>query len=223
VAGSHLPATLSLYVADIVSFITDFADQAVIIPLVLAMGIALLAQGWRRGAAAWMLVVVATFATVIGLKLAFLACSHTFGTVDLHTPSGHVAAATVVAGGLATLLLGRRSAVLPLAILVAVIIGVSRLLLGVHSLPEVMLGALVGLAGAAALLLLAGRPPPDLNIQRIVVIGLAVVMVFHGLHFPAEAHIRATAYRVAKALDVCQSDEFRLYTSSNRTMSSSPR
>jgi hypothetical protein len=83
-------------------------------------------------------------------------------------------------------------------------------LLGAHSLPEVMLGAAVGLAGALALQFLAGRPPPNLDVRRIIVIGVAIVLVFRGLHFPAEAHIRATAFRFAKALAVCQSDDFRL-------------
>jgi membrane-associated phospholipid phosphatase len=193
-----------------VTFITDLADQAVILPLVLAIGIALLAQGWRRGAAAWAAAVVATFATMLALKLAFLACSQSFGTPDIHTPSGHVAAATIVTGGLAALLLRRRASVLPVAVLAAVLVGVSRLVLGAHSLPEVLLGAMVGLAGALALPLLAGPPPSGLDVRRIAIVVVAVVVVFHGLHFPAEAHIRATAYRVAHMLAVCQSDDVRL-------------
>ena len=109
------------------TFITDLADQAVVLPLVLAIGIALLAQGWRRGAAAWAVAVVATFAAMLAMKLIFLACSHSFGNIDIRTPSGHVAAATVVTGGLAALLLRRRASVLPLAALAAIVVGVSRL------------------------------------------------------------------------------------------------
>jgi membrane-associated phospholipid phosphatase len=194
-----------------VTFITDLADQAVVLPLVLAIGIALLAQGWRRGAAAWAAAVLATFAAMVTLKVIFLACSHSFGDIDIHTPSGHVAAATVVTGGLAALLLRRRASVVPVAILAATVIGVSRLVLGAHSLPEVVLGAVVGLAGAFALPLLAGpRPQSGLDVRRIVIIAAAIVVVFHGLHFPAEAHIRATAYRVAHMLAICQSDDVRL-------------
>ena len=191
------------------SFITDFADQAVILPLAAAIGVALLAEGWRRGAAAWALAVAGTFAVMLALKLLFMVCAHSFGTPSIHTPSGHVAAATVVAGGLAAMLLGRRASVLPLAALVAMVIGISRLVLGVHSLQEVLLGALVGMLGAS-LLLLAGRLPPTLNVRRIAVIAVAVVVVFHGLHLPAEAHIRATAFRFAQMFSVCQSDGMRL-------------
>jgi membrane-associated phospholipid phosphatase len=193
-----------------VTFITDLADQAVVLPLVLAIGIALLAQGWRRGAAAWAVAVVATFAAMLALKLIFLACSHSFGNIDIRTPSGHVAAATVVTGGLAALLLRRRASVLPLAALAAIVVGISRLALGAHSLPEVVLGAIVGLAGAYALPLLAGPLPSGLDVRRIAIGAAAIVLVFHGLHFPAEAHIRATAFRFAHILAVCQSDDVRL-------------
>jgi membrane-associated phospholipid phosphatase len=193
-----------------VKFLTDFADQAVVLPLVVAIGVALLAQGWRRGAAAWATAVVVTFVAMLALKLAFLACSHKFGTPAIQTPSGHAAAATVVTGGLAALLLRRRASVLPVAVLAAIVIGVSRLVLGVHSLPEVVIGAMVGLAGALALPLLAGPPPPGLDVRRIAVVVAGIVVLFHGLHFPAEAHIRATAHRVANMLAVCQSNDVRL-------------
>jgi membrane-associated phospholipid phosphatase len=193
-----------------VTFLTDFADQAVILPIVLAIGIALFAQGWRRGAAAWAVVVVATFAAMLALKLVFLACSASFGTGDIRTPSGHVAAATVVAGGLAALLLRRRAAVLALAALAAVAIGISRLALGLHSPAEVVIGGAVGLAGAWALLMLAGPPPERLDARRIAYIAVVIAVIFHGLHLPAEAHIRSTAWRFAHVLAVCQSDEVRL-------------
>ena len=86
------------------TFLTDFADQAVILPMVFATAIALTMQGWRRAALAWVLVVGTTLATIVVLKLLFLACPASFGTSEIRTPSGHVAAATVVAGGLAALL-----------------------------------------------------------------------------------------------------------------------
>ena len=90
--------------------ITDFADQAVIIPLVLATAIALSLQGWRRGALLWLIIVAATFLTILALKVMFLACSPLFGPMDIHRPSGHVAAATVVVGGSAAMLVTVRSA-----------------------------------------------------------------------------------------------------------------
>jgi membrane-associated phospholipid phosphatase len=186
-----------------VRYLTDFADQAVILPLVLAVAVALAVQGWRRGAVVWLVVVASVFlATVVG-KIMFLACSPFFGPVDIHSPSGHVAAATVVTGGLAAMLTRRRASILPAAVVAAVVIGMSRLVLGMHSLPEVIIGALIGLAGAIALLRFAG-PPPRLRVAPLVLVVVVVAAVFHGWHLPAEAAIRHTAFRAAQFIPACR-------------------
>ena len=184
-------------------YLTDFADQAVILPLVLAVAIALTVQGWRRGALTWLIVVAATFLATLAFKLMFLACSPLFGPMDVHSPSGHVAAATVVAGGLAAMLTRRRTSILPAALVAAVVIGISRLVLGAHSLPEVVVGAMIGLAGAAALLRFAGTPP-RLKLAPLIAVILVVATVFHGLHLPAEAAIRHTAFRAAQYIPACR-------------------
>jgi membrane-associated phospholipid phosphatase len=186
-----------------VRYLTDFADQAVVLPLVIGITVALAAQGWRRGAVAWLVVVTATFAATAASKLMFLACSPVFGSMDIHSPSGHVAAATVVTGGLAAMLTRRQISILPAAILAALVIGTSRLVLGMHSLPEVMLGALIGLAGAAALMRYAG-PPPVLKPAPLIGVIVVIAGLFHGLHFPAEAAIRHTAFRAAQLIPACR-------------------
>jgi membrane-associated phospholipid phosphatase len=178
--------------------------------MVVAIGIGLLVQGWPRGAFAWLMAVIGTFGMMLVLKMLFLACSASLGVSDLRTPSGHVAAATVVAGGLAALLGRWRHAALFLAALAAVVIGATRLALGVHSLAEVATGAFVGLAGALALLAMAGRPPKGFSSRRTAILAAVVALIFHGLHLPAEAHIRSTAERLARILGVCQSEEPRL-------------
>lgn len=183
-------------------FLTDFADQAVVIPVVLAIAVVLAMQGWRRGALVWLGVVSVTFVLMLFLKLVFMACGSWLGPIDIRSPSGHVAAATVVAGGLAALLTRRRGSILPVAALAAVVIGISRLVLGMHSLPEVALGALVGLGGAVALIALAGAPP-TLRPARLFAVVVVVAVLFHGMHLPAEAAIRHTAFRAAFLLSVC--------------------
>jgi membrane-associated phospholipid phosphatase len=186
-----------------VRYLTDFADQAVILPMVLATAIVLAVQGWRRGALVWLIVVAVTFLVMLGLKLMFLTCSPLFSPMDVRSPSGHVAAATVVAGGLAAMLSRRRASILPAAVLAALVIGVSRLVLGVHSLPEVVLGAVIGLAGAGALLRFAGTPP-RLQAAPLVAVIVVVALLFHGLHLPAEAAIRHTAFRAAQYIPACR-------------------
>lgn len=184
-------------------FVTDFADQAVALPLVLTICVVVLAQGWRRGAAAWVTTIAATFALILALKLTFTACWQTFGTQDFRTPSGHVAAATAIAGGLGVLLFRRRILAVFLAIAVAALVSMTRVRLGYHSLNEVIVGAVVGLLGVSAMIAWAGRRP-HLYSKPILATVVVVMVVFHGLHFPAEAHIRATAIRIAAIFGVCQ-------------------
>jgi membrane-associated phospholipid phosphatase len=186
-----------------VKFLTDFADQAVVLPLVLAIAVALALQGWRRGAVVWLLTVAATFTTMLLLKFAFLACTPVLGPLDIRSPSGHVAGAAIIGGGLAAVLTRRPPLVLPTAALAALVIGISRLWLGAHSLPEVLLGGAVGLGGVALLQRLAGRPPrlwPVPLAATVVVVAIA----FHGLHLPAEAAIRHTAIRAAYFIPACR-------------------
>jgi membrane-associated phospholipid phosphatase len=186
-----------------VSYLTDFADQAVLIPIVLSVAVALAAQGWRRGALVWLIVVAGVFTTTLVFKLMFLTCSPVFGPIDIKSPSGHVAAATVVSGGLAAMLTRRRTSILPAAVLAAFV--VSRVVLGMHSVPEVAVGALIGLAGAVALLRFSG-PPPRLRIAPLVAVVVVAAALFHGLHLPAEAAIRHTAFRAAQYIPACRGE-----------------
>jgi hypothetical protein len=167
-----------------VRYLTDFADQAVVIPMVLAVAVALAMQGWRRGALVWLFVVAGTFTATLTFKLMFLACSPLFGPIDIHSPSGHVAAATVVSGGLAAMLTRQRASILPVAVLAA-------------------------MAGAVALLRFSG-PPPRLQIAPLIAVIVVVAALFHGLHLPAEAAIRHTALRAAQYIPACrQTPEFQ--------------
>lgn len=184
-------------------FLTDFADQAVIIPLVLAVAAALFAQGWRRGAIVWLAAVGATFAVTLGFKLIFLGCSPLFGPLDVHSPSGHVAAATVVAGGLTALFTRSRANILPVAMVTAVVIGISRVVLHMHSVPEVMIGAVIGLCGAAAMHR-SSAPPSRLRIAPLLGVTVVVAVLFHGMHLPAEAAIRHTAFKAALYIPACR-------------------
>jgi len=213
-----------------VNFLTDFADEAVVLPLALAVGVALLVLGWRRGAVAWLLAVGGTLALVLLLKVAGWAC----GPPLWRTPSGHAAAAAVVCGGLALLVVRRDCPhrALLIAVFAAAVVGTSRLLLGAHSFPEVLVGGAVGIAGASLLARLAGPPPQGLRARWVAAVVVAVLVLFHGTRLPAEAHIGGLAFRLAHHFQVCrgapgwdQADraQARPYVSSSRTISSSFR
>ena len=86
------------------SFLTDFADQAVVLPVAGLVLVLLLAIGWRRGALAWAGCVAGVMAVMLALKLVTLACGWRVPWTGLSSPSGHTAASAVVYGGLLALL-----------------------------------------------------------------------------------------------------------------------
>ena len=102
----------------------------------------------------------------------------------------HTAAAAVAYGGLLALSAPRgwRTPVLAgvAALAVAVLIGGSRLALGVHTRSDVLAGALIGIAGAVALARLAGDRPPGLRRVLPWAAAFAMVIIFHGAHLHAE-------------------------------------
>ena len=178
-------------------FITDFADQAVILPFVFTIAFGLAAGGWARGALAWTLTCCVTLGAVGFAKLWIFVFGAPASIPDLLSPSGHTASAPLVYGGIAILLLGRRLGALAPAIF-AGLIGYSRLALGEHTLPDVIVGGAIGLIGAIILAFAAGRRPDDL--RRVVPVGLgaAVLFGFHGLRIPAEPWLHLLADLLAR-------------------------
>jgi membrane-associated phospholipid phosphatase len=184
-------------------FLTDFADQAVMLPMVVVVAIVLAGLGWRRGAVAWLGVIGATLGLILVLKLCVLACGPVFMPWQLRSPSGHTATAAVVFGGMVVALGGRPLAVVLAAVLAALLIGTSRLELGVHSVPEVVVGAVVGCAGAVALWRLAGRPPRARPVPLLSV-ALLVAVLLHGWHLPAEAAIIRVSHHALDFVPACR-------------------
>ncbi|MDT7950890.1 MAG: phosphatase PAP2 family protein [Acetobacteraceae bacterium] len=190
-------------------FWTDFADGAVMFPLGIALAIALAILGRYRAALTWATTIGCVWAVMLVLKFTGYTIDATFpdspfNDIDLVTPSGHVASSAAIYGGLAALLLSRsgnrsRRAIL-VAIGVAASIGATRILLGDHSLSEVLVGAAVGIAGAARL---ASRAKPATEPRArlaLAAAALTVVIVFHGDHLTVEDSIHHSALRASRAL-----------------------
>ena len=179
-------------------YLTNFADEAVLLPLSVLLAVTLLLQGRKREAASWVLAVGGTLAVMLALKLGVRACAWRFTALGLHNPSGHTAAAAVVYGGMLALWLRcSRGTAMLLGIAVAVIVGATRLDLGVHSLADVLLGGAVGVAGCAALVCLAGPALAHRAEQPSkpgwVILALAVILLLHGERLPAEVIIHRAA------------------------------
>jgi membrane-associated phospholipid phosphatase len=178
--------------------VTDFADQAVVLPLVGAtLGIFMVMQWWR-GAVAWISAVGFTLALILLLKLRFFACSQLTTEALVRNPSGHTAAAAVVYGGLAIVVIrsfwdvkrGLIAVAIVISTLIAVVIGVSRLNLDKHSVLEVVVGSAIGVAGAAGFALLAGPPKRSLRFDLLLLV-LLVIAAFYGARMPIEPHLES--------------------------------
>ena len=66
--------------------ISDFGDQAVILPLTAGTGQLLAVSGWRRAVIAWIVAIGGTLGLIVPPKPRFFAC-------EGNNPSGHSAAA----------------------------------------------------------------------------------------------------------------------------------
>ncbi len=187
----------------ILKFLTDFADQAVILPLAAAIALLLVGTRWWRGLAAWALTVGGVLGTVGVLKAMCVACAVPLAAIDLRSPSGHTASAAIVFGGMAILAApNRRSIVVFAPLACAIVFGATRLFLQVHTVADVLAGGAVGIIGAAFLALLIG---PDVPVRRWTwPLPLAVLLLLHGQHLPAEVAIRSWATNFIPVPDVCK-------------------
>jgi membrane-associated phospholipid phosphatase len=177
---------------------TDFADQAMVLPLALVMTLVLWRAGWRRGAWSWVRVVPGTLLAVGVAKILVFRFGAPFG---LLSPSGHTASAGLVYGGLLGLVLPggwawagswRRGAAFALPL--ALGIGLTRLALDVHTPADVVVGGAFGVAGAGLLTQWAGRRPDGVSLWPPAVLFLIVTLLFHGLRMPAEGWLRQAAH-----------------------------
>ena len=166
-------------------------------------------SGWRRGALAWSAAIGGTLGLILFLKLRFFACDQLLLEARLRNPSGHTAAAAAVYGGLVTTVVRsiwniRRWALpctVAIALLLAVVIGASRLMLDLHSMAEVVVGGAIGVGGAVSFTVLAGPPSPAVRMSRVVVMSLLLIALLYGIRMPAEAAIKSVATRLWPLLE----------------------
>jgi membrane-associated phospholipid phosphatase len=194
------------------TFVTDFADLGLVLPLAFATGLALLLAGWQRAALAWAIAVPGTFAVVLVAKMVVAACGPFPVLHGLKSPSGHTASAAVVFGGLFALLLPRpqppgwriKAAVL-FAIACATLVGATRLALHLHTRTDVLVGAGIGVIGAYTLARLAGPRPDGVRLALPLAAVVALGLLLHGEHLRAEQRIDRIA-RMVWPLSLCCHD-----------------
>lgn len=177
-------------------FVTNFADQAVMIPSAIAVAIGFTVAGWHRGAFAWTGVLACTWVSILLLKLACLLCGSLW-VEGLHSPSGHTASAAAAVGGFFGLIVRRKGGswqwTIPISAGFALAIGLSRLALHLHTRLDVLVAGVIGVLGAMAVVVLAGSPPAKLRLSPIITALAVMILLLHGSQAPAEAAIQRIA------------------------------
>ena len=147
--------------------VTQFGDEALLLP-VTALAALLLIVRRERHAAVVLLAFTLSGRLLVELQKAWVARPrpeaqlHLVGTQTWSFPSGHAANSTIVALALALLLVRdprHRLAALAAAALLAVLVGLSRVMLGVHWPSDVLAGWAFGLAWILLLLGTTGQSP----------------------------------------------------------------
>jgi membrane-associated phospholipid phosphatase len=187
--------------------LTDFGDSAVVLPLACVILIWMfLVEGWRP-AALWAGAVVLCAAVTALLKLYFSAC--TAAGAALHSPSGHSSMSALVYGGLAVIIaleLGgwRRNAAVILGVGLAIAIGVSRIVLGVHTELEVLVGLAAGLAVLTAFVPVYLRVKPfHVRHWHLDVAAAVTVFVLHGQVLTIEPLLQRLAAILGGSIGLC--------------------
>lgn len=186
------------------SFLTDFGDTAVTVPLAILVTAFLFAAKQPRLAIGWALVILLCAGATGALKLAFTVCGYPFAGAGLMSPSGHTAMSVVVYGGLAAVIgnslkAPARAALIAAAATFTIGIALSRTIVGHHTPIEVAVGLIVGIAALGAMIAVAVRYRPEhLPIGWLAAGALVLFVLFHGTRWPAEQAI----HRFARWLDI---------------------
>ena len=178
--------------------LTSFGDAAVLLPLAAMICLWLLLSRALRAARWWAVSVVFCVAATAILKIVFRGCPP---ISDLHSPSGHTSLSTLVYGATALITAVEGGGCRPhiaaaggAGLILA--ISLSRLLLHLHSVPEVMGGWIIG---GASLALFGQRyrllRPQNARLAPLLVSLVALALVLHGSELHAEELLRRiTAY-----------------------------
>jgi membrane-associated phospholipid phosphatase len=176
-------------VAAALTALTELGDLALMVPISVAVGAWLLIVRARRVAAWWVLALGFCACSTAILKMVFYACPPDPGLVS---PSGHTSTSVLIYGSLAIILgaeTGRRGQLLigigGLSLVLA--IASSRVMLGVHSAPEVALGSIVGFAALAVFSRAYLRNKPQSKwLGGFVAVLVALIILLHGQEVVAE-------------------------------------
>jgi membrane-associated phospholipid phosphatase len=187
--------------------LTDFGDAAVLLPLSLVFFLWLLTTARVGTALLWLLILAFCNALLAVLKFYFLACP---AGISLHSPSGHTGFGIYVYGSLTAVLalsVGQRwlrSAIVVTGTVLIAVMAASRLILGYHSIVEILIGAVIGGGALAVFIPIYTRGPVRRGpVVWLTLIALMVALIFHGEKVTAEGYLRQLGWEMGLGGAAC--------------------
>jgi membrane-associated phospholipid phosphatase len=191
------------------NFVTDFGDSAVTLPLAALTVAFLFFSRWRRAAIGFA-ITLASCGIAIGLvKLALQSCGRPLLHTEITNPSGHAAMSTAVYGSLALLFncsvsAERRWVLAGGAVALIGGIAVSRVVLDSHSLAEVAVGFLIGLAALFFFYrMLKAEPAMTFRSQWLAFTAVILIATMHGSRWPIEDIVRSIVHLIRHSVPSC--------------------
>jgi membrane-associated phospholipid phosphatase len=200
---------------DPMQLVSNLGDIAVLLPASLGLIVFLAWIGWRQDAAAYAAAVAACLTAALIAKLALAACGGNHSLFGVESPSGHAAFSAAFYGCLAALFgtgrtIGRRLGLYGGAAALVVAIGASRVALEAHTVPEVVIGLLIGAMSVALFAALRFKPERlELSSRTVVQMSplaalYAVCFLLLAGHWTAESFIDTIAAQFGADLHLCR-------------------
>jgi membrane-associated phospholipid phosphatase len=184
--------------------VTGFGDSALLLPVIAWMALVLALAPRKRDVVRWVIAAVACGGTVAFSKLLFMAWGIGPPGLDYTGLSGHTALSMLTWPSLAAVLMRRRGRLarwlaVAAGAFLGIAVGISRLALEVHSLSEVIMGAVLGAMVAAWFIRGLARDESGPSWHALLLGAGCVIawFVFYGRVFPSQHVLKDVAMWVS--------------------------
>jgi membrane-associated phospholipid phosphatase len=198
------------------SHIGNLGHSAILFPASLVFFGCLLWFGRRVDAIAFGVGLTVCLLTTLVAKLAFHACESEMPTFGIESPSGHASFSAVFYGCVALIVaaerpIWQRTGIYAGTALFVILVGVSRVVVQAHTLPDVIAGAFIGMIAILVFQILRGPSRPFVIPFRVMAFAIpasavlvTAILVF-ARHWTPENLIESGALRLDHLLNLCVS------------------